>query len=230
MVGGTATGSDNVSDAGTVLAGRIASVYLGGSLIAGTNLTSGSIQSNGAIQSENDIGSITIKGNLIGNATNPVIISAGGQKVVPVGSTKDVAIASLTVGGRVEFANILAGYDTSLSPVNANAQIGAVKVGGDWFASNLVAGVAAGTDRLFGTADDVLIPDPKANPKILASIASVTIGGQAQGLPNDPLGHFGIVAQHFGSVSIGGTTIPLTGANQGIPLGETGDFTLREVS
>jgi hypothetical protein len=47
-----------------------------------------------------------------------------------------VAIASLTAGGRVEFANVLAGYDTLRSPVNANAQIWAVKVGGDWVASN----------------------------------------------------------------------------------------------
>jgi hypothetical protein len=229
MVGGTATGSDNVADAGTVLAGRIASVYLGGSLIAGTNLTSGIFQSNGAIQANHDIGAITIRGSLIGNATNAVIISAVGQKVVPAGSTRDVAIASLTVGGRVEFANIFAGYDTDLNPVNANAQIGAVKVGGDWIASNLVAGVAAGTDRQFGTADDVLITDPSANPKILASIASVTIGGQAQGLPGDTNGHFGIVAQHIGALSVAGTKLTFHAGVKAISLGATGDFTAREV-
>ena len=47
-----------------------------------------------------------------------------------------MAIAALTVGGRVEFANVLAGYDTLLSPVNRDPQIWAVKVGGDWVGSN----------------------------------------------------------------------------------------------
>jgi hypothetical protein len=203
-------------------------VSLGGSLIAGTNTTTGAFQHNGSIQAKNDLGPITVKGSLVGNATNPVVISAVGQAVVPPGSTRDVAIASLKVGGQVEFANILAGYDTNLTPVNANAQIGAVKVGGDWIASNLVAGVAAGSDGLFGTADDVLIPDLNANPRIIASIASVTIGGQAQGTVAGG-DHFGIVAQKIDALSVAGSTLPLTAGKDVIPLGATGDFTAREV-
>ena len=46
--------------------------------------------------------------------------------------------------GRLELAQILAGYDTSLTPANADAQIGPVTVGGDWIASSITAGVVAG--------------------------------------------------------------------------------------
>ena len=37
-------------------------------------------------------------------------------------------------------AKVLAGYDSALNPVNADAQIGSVSVGADWIASNLIAG------------------------------------------------------------------------------------------
>jgi hypothetical protein len=92
-----------------------------------------------------------------------------------------------------------------------------------------VAGVAAGPDGLFGTADDVLIPDPQANPRTIASIASVTIAGQALGLPGDTTGHFGIVAQRIGALSVAGTALPLGAGVNAIPLGATGDFTARQV-
>ena len=37
--------------------------------------------------------------------------------------------------------------------MNADAQIGTVRVGGDWIASSIAAGAAAGDDGLFGNGD-----------------------------------------------------------------------------
>jgi len=228
LVGGSAEGAAILESSGFIRADRIASVFVGGSIIADTDLTTGAFEQNGAIQVFNDIGPITIKGSLVGNSTNPVVISARGQKVVAPVATTDVTIASLTVGSRVEFANILAGYDVDLRGQNADAQIGAVTVGGDWIASNLVAGVDAGTDKRFGTADDVLIAEVGDDPNIKAKIASVTIGGQALGTPvaGD---HFGFVAQTIGALSVGGTLLPLTAAVDVLSVGATGDLNAREV-
>jgi hypothetical protein len=163
----------------------------------------------------------------------PVVISARGQ-AAPT-ATADLAIASLTVGGRVERANILAGYNLILDPVNADAQIGPAVVGGDWIASNLVGGVAAGDDGYFGTDDDVPIPEAGQSPAILARIDSVLIRGQALGtLPGiNPDDHYGIVAELIGSAGVGETTaLPLAAGpgNDDIPLGVTGDLRVLEVS
>jgi hypothetical protein len=227
LQGGSATGTASLVDAGHLQGGRIVSVHIGGSIIAGTDTTSGDFHGNGAILALNDLGPVTVTGSLIGNSTNPVVISARGQAVVPTGSTADVAIASLTVGGRVEFADILAGYNENLAAVNPDAQVGAVKVGGDWVASNLAAGVDAGSDGLFGTADDILSTGTN-NARILASIASVTIQGQALGTVGGS-DHFGIVAQKIGALSVGGTLLPLTSGTDVLALGATGDFTALEV-
>jgi hypothetical protein len=227
LVGGSASGTGDLIGTGSISADRIARVLIGGSVIAGTDATSGTFSRNAAIQAKDTIGAITIKGSLLGNSTSPVVISARGQAVEPAGATRDVAIASLSISVRVKYTNILAGYDVNLNPVNADAQIGAVKVGTDWVASNLVAGVAAGSDGLFGTADDVLIPEAKSDPKILASIASVTIHGLALGTTGGG-DRFGIVAQKIGAMSVNQVPLPLTTAVVVLSPETGGDFTVRE--
>src|SRR5205823_11370511 len=109
----------------------------------------------------NDIGSLTVGGSLIGNAgdgtpanLSPVIISARGQVLQRFGT--DVAMGKITIGGNVEFGQILAGYDIGLIPKNADAQIGAVIVGGDWIASSLAAGVVDGGNG-FGNSKNAKI-------------------------------------------------------------------------
>ncbi len=127
LQGGSISGSASLQDSGIVTARRIGTMTLGGSLIAGVGTTSGSFVNNGAIRSENDIASLTIKGSVIGKAANPgVMITARGQ-LNPAGTT-DLAIGKLTVNGRVEGAQILAGYrsGTFATPQNADAQIGPV--------------------------------------------------------------------------------------------------------
>jgi hypothetical protein len=242
LVGGSISGTTgSLGDSGGILSlGRIASVFIGGSVISGSDTsTGGDLSANATIRAGRDLGSLTVRGGLIGNSNpngdSPVVISARGQKVP--GATTDIAIGRITIGGRAEHARFLAGYDTGLTPKNADAQVRAVTVGGDWIASDLVAGVAAGADGLFGRADDAAISGAGTtdNPGIVSSIAGLKIGGLVYGTPFSVSGsdHFGFVAQEVGSVKVGGFTAPLRpGAdNDVIELAPTtGDMTVREVA
>jgi hypothetical protein len=130
----------------------------------------------------------------------------------------------------VEFANILAGYNTNLDPVNGDAQIGSVFVGGDWIASNLVSGVTDGGDG-FGDDNDVAIAG--GSPNIVSRIGRVVIGGLVYGTP-DASGNdqFGFVAQQIGLFrSFGLVANFTTSPNESMDLARTtSDVTIREVS
>jgi hypothetical protein len=236
ICGGSATGTQVLQSTGIVecVSGRIEAMTLGGSLIAGTDSTTGLFQDNGAIRAGDNIGRLTIRGSIVGNATHAAVISARGQKTPPVGS--DVAIGTITVAGRVEHALIHAGIRV-FGPNNADAQIGTVTVGGDWIASSLVAGAEAGVDGQFGTQDDSKFSGPgnKDVAGVYSRISSVIIGGQVVGteFTGD---HFGIVAESVGSLSIGANLIPLLAGKHNddillVPLidGFFGDLRLREI-
>lgn len=208
---------------------------LGGSLIAGTKNIQGFFTYNGAIVSAHDIGSLTIKGSVVGNSTNAALIAAVGQAAPPAGS--DVAIGTIKITGRVEYGLIEAGIFGEHT--NADAQIGTVTVGGDWIASSLVAGTNAGVDGIYGTADDVKSAGGLLSNKdlvnVLSSIGSITINGTVIGtsITGD---HFGFVAETVGTVTINGAAIPhVAGAhNDNILLatdidGVFGDVRLREI-
>src|SRR5205823_3138388 len=128
-------------------------------------------------------------GTVSANGEGRPLISAGGQAMP--GPTQDLAIGKITVGGRVERADILAGYVFTpqhfAGAVNGDASIGAVKIGAGWAASNLVAGVAAGIGK-FGDADDTVISG--GNAGLTATIASIVIGGQVVGTPELGSDHF----------------------------------------
>jgi hypothetical protein len=238
LTAGSINGSDSLDSSGVIesTGGRIASVTIGGSIVSGIDNSTGTLTNSASIRAANDIGFLSVKGNLIGNVTangaSLVIISARGQAVQ--GKTTDLAIGKISIGGRVEYANILAGYDTNLNPINANAQIGAVTVGGDWAASNLVAGVkntGAPVDTNFGNFNDTSIGGGTAG--IIATIASITIGGQVFGTPDSvsSTDHFGFVAQQIDAVRIWGNSIPLKAGpnNDNFDVGETFDMTVHEV-
>ena len=139
----------------------------------------------------------------------------------------------INIGGRVEWANLLAGYDLGLNAINGDAQIGTVRVGGDWAASNLVAGVmnSASSNTSFGDANDASIG--AGNPSILAEIGHVTINGLVFGSPAsvNNSDHFGLVAEQVVAVTIGGHAVALTSGphNDDVSIGETSDFTVHEV-
>jgi hypothetical protein len=233
LEGGSTSAAVVLDSSGSIEAGRLGSLFIGGSITAGAEGGGGTLIDSGAVRATDDIGSIVVKGSLLGNANNPVLIAARGQAAP--GAGQDLAIASLTVVGRAAFADILAGYDRSATPVgvNADAQIGAVVVG-DWIASNLVAGVQddadAARDDDFGEGDDFLI---LGGTPTIARIASITIRGTALGSLFAGGDHFGFVAQQIGSLKIGGTAIPLAPGPGNDLLGQlvglTGDLRVREV-
>jgi hypothetical protein len=241
LVGGEGGPNVNLFNTGSIEAKRIGSVFIGGSIIAGDEGAGPALFRSGAIRADNDIGAITVKGSLIGNAGVSVLIIARGQAAP--GATTDVAIKSLTVGGRVERADILAGYTVDLIDppvgVNGDAQIGRVVVG-DWFTSNLAAGVQDNStperDDSFGEGDDRAILG--GSDKILSKIASIVIKNSAYGTPRVNQGtgidHFGFLAQQIGSFKIGSTSFALTpGAGNdlaGLIVGTTGDLRVREVA
>jgi hypothetical protein len=239
LIGGSNIGSTSLDSSGIIKSlGQIASVTIGGSVVSGNigiNGSSGTLTNDATIRAGNDIGSLTVKGCLIGNVTEfgafPVVISARGQAVQ--GTTTDLAIGSISIGGRVEFADILAGYDTNLNPVNGDAQIGAVTVGGDWAGSNLVAGAmnAASGNTKFGDANDASIGAGTLG--IIGSITSITVKGLVFGTPDgvSNTDHFGFVAQVVGSVKVNGNAFALTSGpdDDNLSVGETGDVTIHEI-
>jgi hypothetical protein len=246
LVGGSIGGTTaSVDSSGLIKSvGSIGSITIGGSIISGTDTSTAAnatLTNNASIRAALNIGSITVGGSLIGNpdggsgnAASPVIISAAGP-AVPVGS-KDLAFGTITIGGRVEDAEILAGYNATLTGVNADAQIGPVKVGGDWIASDLVAGAtnpdvpATGAFPNFGDGSDVKLSGAGVtdNPSIISKIASVTIGGAVFGTPASfsITDSYGFVAESIGTFRVGGVSIAIPTGNTLLAVGETGDVAI----
>ncbi len=241
--GADASGAMNLFCSGFITSEhKIASVTIGGSIISGVNSSSNPLFDDGAIRAGDDLGKVLVKGSLLGNGTNSVLLTGRGQ-AHPGGT--DVAIGSVTVNGRIVFTNILAGYNDSFAPTpeNGDAQIGAIKVGGDWTASNVVAGAQnLGTDDALGgtgsAVDNVNFGDVHdrsigaGSAALLSKIASIAIGGVIQGTAVNPNDHFGFVAEQIGSFTVAGIAIPLlSGAhNDNRALGSTGDVTIHETT
>ncbi len=190
---------------------RIASVTIGGSIIAGYDDSPGGfflLTNNASIRALGNIGSLTVKGSVTGSvgqlgAVTTVVISAQGT------ATTDLAIGKISIGGRVEHAQILAGYKSGglpggSLPTNGNAQIGAVSVGGDWIASDLIAGVQDGGTAGFGDVGDTIIGAGAS----IAKIASIVIKGIVQGSAASG-DQFGFMSHAIGSLKINGATVPL---------------------
>ncbi len=203
-------GGTGPSDTGAIQGQWIGAVTIGGSIIAGGSFGAAPARS-GSINADEDIGSIVVKGSLLGSAQVPVLITAVGQ-ATPTATT-DLAIKSISVGGAVKFAQIYGGFHKLTGVVNGNAQIGTVTVGGDWFASSLESGCTSNDGKL-GDANDAVLAgfandDGAGNNTIVARIASITIKGQVIGESgtNNPSG---FLAEQIGSFKYNGITVPLT--------------------
>lgn len=243
LIGGNSPGfgvdstAASMSQSGFVLAGRLSQMTIGGDLVAGTDFGTG-LADSGSIRVHENIGSLVILGNVVGNATNRAVISAGNNGPVVNGVTS-AAIAKLTVGktatngavtgGDVSFLDVLAGYgevgtveDPRGTARSADAQIGTVTVKGDILETNIVAGGEAGADGLFGTVDDVKPVTTATDTvidkaSVLSSIAKLIIGGQV--LTNSDVN--GIVAERIGAITVNGSAVTLN-------AGAGNDFT-REI-
>ena len=211
--------------------GRIASVTIGGSIISGLDSSSGGLTRNASIRAGNDIGSLTVKGSLIGS------VGTAGSTVF---AGRRVRARSGRAGrddrpghwqnqhrrpGRVRQYPRRLRHRLS-SAVNGDAQIGAVTVGGDWVASNLVAGAmnaaSGATGGNFGergTNVNFGAMTGNAGSHHLAKIASITISGQVFGTPDSfsTTDHFGFVAEQIGALKIGGSAI--AARHQPYPIG-----------
>ena len=136
-------------------------------------------------------------------------------------------IGSLTVNGAV-IDSIITARAEAASAGKSGPAIDTVNVAGNWTSSVLAAGVAEGSDGMFGTADDRLIAaaHPGTN---LSKIAKITIGGIVEGTAATG-DHFGFVAQQIGAFSSNGNALALSNAGgQTFELGTHGDTTVREV-
>jgi hypothetical protein len=257
-IAGDVQGGDGPSS-GVISSKVLKNVTIGGSLVGGVGDSSGSLLSDvstgkvmiagdllagaggdaGGIGSNHDIAGVSIGGSIrdgtirVGGKLGPVMVKGSiiGTNSKPVALSAATSIANLKVGQRVEFANILAGYDINGNAVSGDAQIGAVTVGGDWIASNLVCGATAGADGLFGTADDSEIAGETTT--MPAEIASIRIQGKVLGTFStaNSTDHYGFVTEEIGSLSIGGFAFTLKAgpSNDGFDIGDTGDVSIREV-
>lgn len=217
-VNGDVTGSS--SESSIASNGAIGSVTIKGSILSGNN---------GASIIAGVLNSLKVNGDIAGSAPGSIIISALGTGATT--GDADIAIGTITVGGQVENTTIRAGYDPATSnPVNADAQIGKVSVGGDWIRSNLVAGVVS-EDAVFGNADDSIIGEVGSVPGIIASIASITIKGSLIGTFGGTDG-YAFTAEEIKAVTIAGKKVLL---NEGpsnddlIPSGVAPDIRIREL-
>ena len=95
--------------------------------------------------------------------------------------------------------------------MNADAQIGTVTVGGDWIASNLVAGVQddanPARNAFFGDGNDQKITGGTDTAARISKIASITIKGAVLGTGSILTDHFGFLATNIGIFKAGGVTV-----------------------
>jgi hypothetical protein len=227
IFGGNISGSQSTTYTGVVIANSIGAFTIGGSIFSGQDSSTGSFLISGGIVSESQIGSLTIKGSVVGaNGVSAYILAKGA--VAPT-ATSDIGIGKLTIGGRVERAIIGAGYvlDTGLIS-NGNAQIGSVTVGGDWITSTMFAGIRDKNGDGFGGADDEVASDPATGP--VASIASILIKGDVIGSPFSGA-TFGFLAQQIGKFKANNAAPVLTaGKDAPVTLNLIGgDVFLREI-
>ncbi|MEA3210744.1 MAG: large repetitive protein [Chthoniobacter sp.] len=212
LIGGTAhgpatDGSPAVAlvNSGYLKAGRFISATINEDIVAGVDGGAG-IANSAAIRADM-IDALIVNRDVLGSAATPVVISAAGLN--------GQAIKSLLVGGKVQFAEILAGYDVDGSTsnfrgtvLNADASIGTVSIGESVQGLNVIAGAQPGADGRFGTADDRLITGgvtlpsgfkTRDVPTVISQIASVIIKGAI--LPTSA--PYGVIAQHIISLKTG---------------------------
>jgi hypothetical protein len=224
--GGSASGAVTVSDTGVIVAGRIGTVFIGGSIIAGTESGGATLLDSGAIRSGGALNSLFVGGNLDGNPAQSVLITAGRNDL-----TTGVAIGSISVAGFAEYARIAAGYSTLGTTLNGNggsdteASIGRIVVGGNWTGGTVLASVDDhDADGDAGDGDDTRVDFFEAEQ---SRIAAIIIKGTAGATPSAG-DHYGFVAQEIAKVKVNGALVPLTaGANNDAPTPVPGAADLR---
>ncbi len=204
LIGGNNGGSGAVDQAGEIGAsGHIHSVVVKGSVIAGYNTGTGTLTNSGTIYSAmSSIDSITISGSVLGNSTNPVVISGNGFDAKT--ATGDLAIGQVTIGGDAVRLNLVAGFNDGFD-TNADGSIGKILVKGSWRASNAIAGAHQNSAPSWGVGDTLQHAN---DTSLVAQIGSIIIGGNVEGAAGSAQ-QFGFVSQQINSLKIGGHAVTL---------------------
>ncbi len=244
LAAGTAAGSGQVlAGAGVFATGDIGYVAIGAfgsAATSGSNPTvavpGGTIDAYGGIYRIATYGMFkatvhagyAIGSVLVGGDVTNAAVTALGQAASD--GVTDSALGELLVQGNVSGSNFLAGYSITGAPVNGHAQIGLAEVGGNWTASNLVAGVEAAAANSFGTSGDAAIPITDGS-NLHSRIGSILIAGQVSGsaAAGD---HFGFVAHQIGPFQSAAGQVfvdKLPTKSQDLATTTTNDVTIREV-
>ena len=206
IVGGDSASEQARTSRGYVGGHIIERLTIDGDLKAGRDDGSG-LPEGASVGAGGTIGSLHIRGSVIGNENTRVTISARGNPT-------RAAIQTLVIDGSVSFAEILAGGIDSPSRgtgradfPNADAQIGTIRIGGDLRSTSIVAGVEAGPDGLFGTTDDFPLGGTGVTnaARTVSKIARIIIGGHVLGGTT----FAGIEAQYLQSIAVNGSAFSL---------------------
>jgi len=246
-IGGSLLGGDGASSGSISVFSGPLSIAIKGSMIGGDGFASGSISAansgvilksvtvGGSVVSTGAdlriaaqrIGAVKVGGDISGNDGGRVVIAARGTPA-PASTAESIAIGSVTAGGDVKNALIVAGIEENLIDITADAAIGAIKIGRSLIASSITAGIDP-VNGVFGDADDKFVGGNNGNAAIIAKIASITIGGQIVGTSGGATDSFGIEAEQIGKITIGKVKVPLTTGKDDLTLGFTSDVRVREL-
>jgi hypothetical protein len=174
--------SSDTSGAG-IVQGNLGSAVIGGSLRGGQELA-GYVQSSGTVQVGKNLGSLLVKGDVIGGVSNEVAISALGAD----GSSAVLAIGKITILGDVKDTTIRAGYaGTEINGADSRDEsIGTLRIGGDFVRSSVKAGQSGNINVA----------------EISSKIARIVIGGTATG--GDATHSYGFLAEEIGAFRMAG--------------------------
>jgi hypothetical protein len=238
-VRGVRTSYDSIGHArqsAGVFTGKIDLFAVGGSIHAASPAEGAEPVTSYALFATGRAERVAVGGSLVGVEGNRIGITAGSLSkaggffdYLPKPSHAGIGIVGIS--GRVEQAEISAGWALTQGTAgrNADARIEAVYVRGDWIASSLSAGIAAGADRQFGTEDDGAVPsDAPQATRALSQIGRVAIGGNVFGTTALADG-FAFLAERIEAVAIAGRLLPLTRGPDDLALAPaTQDVRLRE--
>jgi hypothetical protein len=203
-IDGDLIGND-ASFTGLLQVSSLGDAVVHGSVLGGNGTSSGRISSN-------DMGSITIDGSLVGS-------TGLGSGSLSANTIDTVIIGGDLIGGSGDFSGqifgggklrIIKGDVLGVIPTSGKAaataglyasifNIDRIVIGGDFINANIAVGVVEGGSGSFGDGDDKAIGNPTP-----VTIAELIIKGRATSSINGVA--FGIEANAFGKIRIGGVT------------------------
>jgi hypothetical protein len=241
-IGGSVLGNEGSGSGGVQIAGRLDSVHVHGDVIGGSGESTGlifggisqgvinKVQVDGSliggtksftgVISADRVGSVTIGQNVIGRI-------GGSSGFVNVGTADSITVKG-SLQGVVDPGTFLGGGNLS-GGIAAAKSLGVVRILGDVTNANIIAGVKAGDDKVFGSGEGSAA-DADLNPGLISHIAKVIIGGAVEAAGAS---HFAIESNEIGIVKIGSVvyahTDPALNFTTGFAVDAKGAVIVREI-